>query len=145
MKAALSEAEKALKEKEVPVGAVIVKENEIISTGYNKREAMKNALCHAEIEAIDKACKKLSSRVLDDCTLYVTLEPCPMCTGAVINARIGKVVYGAYDEKGGCMGSLCNLCELPFNHKPKVIGGYMEKECSEILTDFFKKFRSDKS
>lgn len=144
MSCALSLAKKAAAEGEVPVGAVIVCDGKIIGTGYNKRENKKNALCHAEIEAINEACNALSSWRLDSCTLYVTLEPCPMCTGAIINARIPTVVFGAYDEKAGCMGSVTNLCLMPFNHKVKIIGGYMQQECKDILTEFFQNIRSNK-
>lgn len=137
MQNALSLAKTAFKQGDVPVGAVIVCEGKIIAKGYNKRELRQNSLCHAEIEAINEACKVLSSWRLNDCTLYVTLEPCVMCTGAIINARVGRVVFGAYDEKAGCMGSLLNLTEYPFNHKPQIVGGYMESECKELLTSFF--------
>lgn len=137
MSLALKEAEKAFCLGEVPVGAVIVYENKIIGTGYNKREKEQNALCHAEIEAINEACKATGSWRLPNCTMYVTLEPCPMCTGAIINSRLRKVVFGAYDEKAGCMGGLFNLPELPLGHKPKIVGGYMEKECEKLLSDFF--------
>ena len=137
MKEALRLAEKAAQAGEVPVGAVIVKENKIIARGYNKREEKQNVLSHAETEAINSACESLSSWRLDGCTMYVTLEPCPMCTGAIMASRIERVVYGAYDEKGGAMGSVCNLCELPFMNKPQVIGGFMERECGSVLTTFF--------
>lgn len=142
MENALSLAKTALKQGDVPVGAVVVYEGKIIAKGYNKRELRQNSLYHAEIEAIDEACKVLSSWRLNDCTLYVTLEPCVMCTGAIINARIGRVVFGAYDEKAGCMGSLLNLTEYPFNHRPQVVGGYMENQCKELLTTFFENKRS---
>ena len=138
---AIALAEKAAKAGEVPVGAVIVKENKIIASGYNMREARQNALSHAETEAINAACEALSSWRLDGCTMYVTLEPCPMCTGAIMASRIERVVFGAYDEKGGAMGSVCNLCEMPFMNKPQIIGGFMEKECAEVLSDFFEVLR----
>lgn len=141
MREALVLAKNAEKDGDVPVGAVIVCGNKIIAKGQNKREKDKNSLAHAEIEAIDGACRHLGSKYLTDCTLYVTLEPCPMCTGAIINSHIGKVVFGAYDEKAGCMGTLADFMNLPFNHKPEIIGGYMEKECSEILSKFFEKIR----
>lgn len=142
MKEALLQAEIGLKKDEVPVGAIIVKDNKIIAKAYNKREKKQNALYHAEILAINKACKKLNSFRLNDCTLYVTLEPCPMCAGAIINARLGKVVFGAYDQKRGCVGSIYNLLsDSRFNHNPQVIGGVMEKQCSEILSNFFKSKR----
>lgn len=143
MKIALIEAEKAAKKGEIPVGAVIVKDNEVISTGHNLREEKQNALSHAEIEAINLACQKLQSWRLDDCEMYVTLEPCPMCTGAIINARIKTVVFGAYDSKMGCMDSVINLCNYPFNHKVEVYGGIMEDDCLKILQDFFKNLREN--
>ena len=138
-------AQKAYKKDEVPVGAVIVYNNKIIATGYNKRQKTQDATNHAEVIAIKKACKKLKTFRLNDCTLYVTLEPCVMCAGAIINARIGKVVFGAYDKKFGCCGSLYNLLgDKKFNHHPEVVGGVMEQECSKILTDFFESKRIDK-
>lgn len=143
MKIAISEALKAAEKGEIPVGAVIVKNNEIISVGHNLREEKQNALSHAEIEAINSACQKLGSWRLDDCEMYVTLEPCPMCTGAIINARIKTVIFGAYDSKMGCMDSVINLCDYPFNHKVEIYGGIMEDECLNILQDFFKKLREN--
>ena len=143
MKIAISEAQKAAEKGEIPVGAVIVKNNEIISVGHNLREEKQNALSHAEIEAINSACQKLGSWRLDDCEMYVTLEPCPMCTGAIINARIKTVIFGAYDSKMGCMDSVINLCDYPFNHKLEIYGGIMEDECLNILQDFFKKLREN--
>ena len=141
MRAAAQNAKKAALLGEVPVGAVIVKEGKIIANGYNKRELKQNALSHAETEAINEACEKLGSWRLDGCTLYVTLEPCPMCTGAIMASRIERVVFGAYDEKGGAMGGVCNLCEMPFMNKPQIIGGFMEKECAKVLSDFFEALR----
>ncbi len=141
MKRAIALAELSANENEVPVGAVIVRKGEIIAEGRNMREQKNNALSHAEIEAINNACKKLKKWQLDDCELYVTLEPCPMCTGAIINARIKTVIFGAYDLKAGCMDSLINLCNLPFNHKPEIYGGICEDECKKILEDFFKNLR----
>lgn len=141
MSLALKEAEKALSLGEVPVGAVIVCENKIIGTGYNKREKEQNALFHAEIEAINEACKATGSWRLENCTMYVTLEPCPMCTGAIINSRLHKVVFGAYDERAGCLGGLLNLSELTLWHKPKIVGGYMEEESEKLLSDFFLRLR----
>ena len=138
---ALLEAKKAAEENEVPVGVVIVKDGEIIARGRNMREKKQNPLSHAEIEAINEASKKLNSWHLDDCELYVTLEPCPMCTGAIINSRIKTVIFGAYDLKAGCMDSVINLCEYPFNHKVEIYGGICEEECAEILTEFFEKLR----
>ncbi len=137
MNIALSLAEKAGEKGDVPVGAVIVRDGEIIGTGYNRREQDKNALLHAEICAIDDACKRLSSWRLENTTMYVTLEPCPMCAGAIINSRISRVIFGAYDEKAGCFGSADNFSEKGFNHKVQTLGGYMEEECGKILSDFF--------
>ena len=141
---ALILAKNAEKHEDVPVDAVIVKNGEIIAKGQNKREKHKNALAHAEIEAINEACRVLGSKYLSDCTLYVTLEPCPMCTGAIINSRIDKVVFGAYDDKAGCMGTMTDMTALSFNHKPEIIGGYMEKECAEVLTAFFERLRKNR-
>ena len=141
MNKALILAKNAALHGDVPVGAVIVCDGKIIAEGQNKREKDNNSLLHAEIEAINEACRYKNSKYLTDCILYVTLEPCPMCAGAVINSRIGKVVYGAYDDKAGCFGTLADFTALPFNHKPEIIGGYMEKECSEILSGFFSKLR----
>ena len=149
MHLALNRAKKAAEIDEVPVGAVITKKQpdgkeKIISYGYNKREKSKNALTHAEIIAINSACKKLKSWRLSGCTLYVTLEPCAMCTGAIINSRIDRIVFGAYDKRFGACGSLINLLELPFNHIPEVSGPIMQEECSNILTNFFKNKRKSK-
>ncbi len=141
MSRALLLAKKAYAAGEVPVGAVIVKDGEIIAEGYNMREQKQNALSHAEIECIDKACDVLKSWRLDGCELYVTLEPCPMCTGAIINSRIKTVVFGAYDLKAGSMDSVINLCDYPYNHKPEIYGGIMEDECKEILEKFFQNLR----
>lgn len=141
MQAALSAAKKAEILGEIPVGAVIVKNGEIISEGYNLRETNKNALHHAEIVAIDNACKKLNSRRLSGCDIYVTLEPCIMCGGAIINSEIKNVYFGAYDINGGSCGISRNIFKEFKNIN--VMGGIMEKECSEILTAFFKKMRKD--
>ncbi len=141
MKKALSYAGRAGKMGETPVGAVIVRKGEIISFGYNKRESKKNALCHAEIMAINRACKKLGGWRLWECDLYVTLEPCPMCAGAIINARIKNVYFGAFDKKAGCFGSVTDFNNLNFNHHPKVEGGILEEESRTLLSDFFKKLR----
>ena len=141
MRLAIDEAKLAAQKGEVPVGAVIVKNGEIIAAAHNLREEKQNALSHAEIEVINLACKKLNTWRLDDCELYVTLEPCPMCTGAIINARIKTVIFGAYDSKMGCMDSVINLCDYPFNHKPEIYGGIMEDDCLEVLQNFFKKLR----
>lgn len=132
-------------EGEVPVGAVVVKGDEIVGCGRNRREYGKNALYHAELEAIDNACKKLGGWRLWQCDLYVTLEPCPMCAGAIINARIKKVVFGAYDKKAGSFGSVADFNQIPYNHKPEIEGGIMEAECSALLSDFFKKLRQNKN
>ncbi len=142
MSRALELAKKSANEWEVPVGAVIVNANKIIAMGRNRRETSTNALAHAEIEAINMACKYLNSWRLLECTLYVTLEPCPMCAGAIINSRIEKLIYGASDSKSGACGSVINLFDLPFNHKPEVKSAVMEDECSAILSDFFKKLRN---
>ena len=132
-------------EGEVPVGAVVVKGDEIVGCGRNRREYGKNALYHAELEAIDNACKKLGGWRLWQCDLYVTLEPCPMCAGAIINARIKKVAFGAYDKKAGSFGSVADFNQIPYNHKPEIEGGIMEAECSALLSDFFKKLRQNKN
>ncbi len=141
MKEALILAEEAGKEGEVPVGAVIVRNGEIIARGRNMRESKKNALSHAEIEAINSACKVLGDWRLNDCEMYVTLEPCPMCAGAIINARIKTLVFGAYDSKMGSIDSVTNLCNMPFGHKIEVYGGIMEDKCLEVLKKFFKSLR----
>ena len=140
MKAALKEAEKAEKIDEIPVGAVIVKDGKIIDRGYNKRETKQDALMHAEIVAIGKACRKLGSWRLEDCDIYVTLEPCPMCTGAIIQARIKNVYFGAYDQKSGCLGSVCDLSKI-LPHKIGYEGGILKEDCEEILKSFFKNLR----
>ena len=141
MKRALELAREAAAAGEVPVGAVIVKNGKIIAEGKNEREAKQNALSHAEIEAINKACTALSSWRLDDCEMYVTLEPCPMCAGAIINARIKTLIFGAYDKAAGSIDSVVNLCDYPYSHKVEVYGGICEDECKEVLKDFFKKLR----
>ena len=141
MLAAYEMAKQAYYDGEVPVGAVIVRENEIVAKGRNRREKAKNALLHAEIDAIDNACKALGGWRLWNCELYVTLEPCPMCAGAIINAHIPKVYFGAYDFKNGSCGTITNLFEMPYNFKPECVGGIMADECSALLKDFFKKLR----
>ena len=141
MKRAIARAKAAAKDDEVPIGAVIVKDGKIIATGRNMREKRKNALLHAEIVAINRACKKIGAWRLIDCTLYVTMEPCPMCAGAIVNSRIKRVVYGCYDKKSGAYGSVFNLAEQPLNHKYEVEGGVLENECAELLSDFFSKLR----
>ena len=142
MSIALKEALKAEAMDEVPVGAIIVKNGKIISKGFNVREAKEDALGHAEIIAIRKANKKLKSWRLDDCVLYVTIEPCIMCGGAIIQSRIKRVVYGAKDYKGGCFGSSINILEAEnINHHPEVVGGVLEEKCSSLIKDYFKKKR----
>ncbi|MCD7796395.1 MAG: tRNA adenosine(34) deaminase TadA [Clostridiales bacterium] len=144
MQKALALAEESSAEGEVPVGAVIVKDNEIITCGRNRREYGKNALYHAEIEAINQACKKLGGWRLWQCDLYVTLEPCPMCAGAIINARIKKVVFAAKDNKAGSFGSVADFNSLPYNHKPEIIGGVLEEQSAKLLSDFFTSLRRKK-
>ena len=141
MNEALRLAEQAFLEGEVPVGAVVTIGNKIIGTGRNRREKGKNALHHAEIEAINEACKRLGGWRLWECELYVTLEPCPMCAGAIINARIKNVVFGAYDKKNGACGSVTNLFESGFSYSPSYEGGFMENECADVLSRFFKDLR----
>ena len=141
MKEALNLAKEAEKMGEVPVGAVIVKDGEIIGKGKNTRETENNPIGHAEINAILDASKKLGSWRLDGCEMYVTLEPCAMCMGALINSRIKKITFGAFDLKAGACGSVVNLNNFAFNHHPELLGGIMEDECGEILTEFFKKLR----
>lgn len=141
MKKALILAKKAEKLDEVPVGAVIVKNGKVIASGYNKKEGKQNAILHAEIIAIDKACKKLKSFRLNDCDIYVSLEPCPMCAGAIIGARLKNVYFGAYDKKAGCFGSVYNFADGKFNHAPEVFGGIMENESVELLQRFFRNKR----
>lgn len=141
MERALQLAYDAAAAGEVPVGCVIVKDGEIISEGRNMREERQNALHHAEIEAIDKACKALSSRRLQGCTMYVTLEPCPMCAGAIFNAGIDTVVFGALDSNMGACGGVINIFEEAFGFKPRLYGGFMKEECAAVLKDFFIKLR----
>ena len=141
MEAALELAREAFAEGEVPVGCVIVRGGEIVGRGRNRRETHKTALGHAEIEAIGDACKNLGGWRLWECTMYVTLEPCPMCAGAIINARIPRVVVGAKDEKSGACGSVCDLFSMNFNHKPQVEFGLLEEESQALLTDFFRDLR----
>ena len=143
MKKALELAEESAAEGEVPVGAVVVKKTtgEIVGMGRNRREISKNALAHAEIEAIDMACRTLGGWRLPECAVYVTLEPCPMCCGAIINSRIDDVYFGAYDRKSGSVVSVQKMFDMPYNHKPQVQGGIMEEECSHILSEFFADLR----
>ncbi len=142
MKEAIAEAHKAKQLGEVPIGAVIVKNNEIVGRGYNLRETTHDATAHAEIIAIREASEQLGSWRLLDCTLYVTLEPCPMCAGAIVQSRIPTVVYGTTDPKAGCAGTLMNLLQEPrFNHRTEVIDGIAQEECAALLTDFFRELR----
>ena len=141
MQQALALAREAFDEGEVPVGCVIVRGDEIVGRGRNRREGDKNALAHAEIEAINDACRHLGGWRLWDCSLYVTLESCPMCAGAIINARLRRVVYGAADAKAGSCGSVCNLFSMDYNHHPTVETGICEAEASELLTAFFQNLR----
>ena len=138
---ALVLAAQAAAEGEVPVGCVIVRDGVIVGRGRNRRETGRSALAHAEIEAIDEACRTLGGWRLWQCTLYVTLEPCPMCAGAILNARIPRVVYGASDRKCGAVRSVCSLFSMEFNHHPTVEAGIREEECAALLTDFFQKLR----
>lgn len=142
MKEALRQAKKAYALGEVPIGCVIVHEGKIIGRGYNRRNTDKNTLAHAEITAINKASRKLGDWRLEGCTLYVTLEPCQMCAGAIVQARIDEVVMACMNPKAGCGGSILNILEMPeFNHQVKVTRGILEEECSHILTQFFKELR----
>lgn len=146
MKLALKMAQKAAQKKEVPIGAIIVDANgKIMGKGYNLRETKQNPTYHAEMIAIQKAAKKKASWRLDNCTLYVTLEPCPMCAGAILQSRIKRVVYGASDPKGGCVGTLINLYDVVgFNHYPEYTGGVLAEDCGKILRDFFQQLRKEK-
>ncbi len=141
MAEAIAEARIAAEMDEVPVGAVVVHNGEIIARAHNLRETAKNALCHAETMAVDMACKALGGWRLPNCTLYVTLEPCPMCAGAIVNSRIDRVVFGAYDKRAGAFGSVLDLNAYPLNHKPEIVGGVMEEECRTMLQEFFKRKR----
>ncbi len=141
MRAALRQAEKACAEDETPVGAVIVHEGRIIGRGRNRREQSQDVTRHAEIEAIRQACRHFGSWRLDGCTLYVTLEPCVMCAGAIVQSRIARVFYGANDPKAGAAGSVTNIFDLSINHQTAIIGGLLHAECSKILKDFFRRRR----
>ncbi len=141
MRLALELAAEAAAEGEVPVGAVIVRDGQVVGTGRNRRETGRNALAHAELEAIDAACRTLGGWRLFGCTLYVTLEPCPMCAGAIINSRIDRVVQGTVDPKAGSCGSVVDLFALPYNHRPEVVTGVLEEECREALQTFFRGLR----
>ena len=141
MRQALEEAHKAAELHVIPVGAAIVYQNEFIARAHNRRELDQDALAHAEVLCIQQACQKLGSWRMSGCELYVTLEPCPMCSGAIINARLDRVVYGAKDEKAGCCGSVADLFVMPFNHTPIVRSGVLEEECSQLLSRFFAELR----
>lgn len=141
MRQALALADQAAALGEVPVGCVIVRGGEIVGRGFNRRESSRSALAHAELIAIDQACRTLGGWRLWQCTLYVTLEPCPMCAGAIINARIPRVVFAASDPKAGSCGSLTNLFALPYNHRPALTGGVLEAECGGVLAEFFRELR----
>ena len=138
---ALELGRQAMEEGEVPVGCVVVKDGVVVGEGRNRRETARTALGHAEIEAIHQACRTLGGWRLTGCTLYVTLEPCPMCAGAIVNARIPALYYGAKDDKAGCCGSVLNLFEERFNHHPRIYGGLMEAECTDLLQQFFQNLR----
>lgn len=137
MTQALAEARRARELGEVPVGAVVVKDDRIIARGYNRRETDGVATAHAELLAMEEACRELGRWRLSDCTLYVTLEPCPMCAGTAINARVGRVVFGAKDAKAGAMGSVLSINSYPLNHKAEIVSGVLGAECAEILSEFF--------
>jgi len=145
MREALSLAEEAAAEGEVPVGAVVVRDGVIVGRGRNRRECGKNALAHAEVEAIDNACRTLGGWRLFGCDLYVTLEPCPMCAGAIINSRINRVFYGAADAKAGSCGSVVNLFDLPYNHRPETVSGVLGEECGALLRTFFAGLRQKRT
>lgn len=144
MREALLLARLSALEGEVPVGAVVTRGDGIVGRGRNRRETGKNALAHAELEAISNACQTLGGWRLWECTLYVTLEPCPMCAGALINARMRRVVFGAYDQKAGSCGSVVDLFKLPYNHQPDLEGGFLEPECASLLTEFFRSLRESR-
>ena len=145
MKAAIREAKKAYKLEEVPIGCVIVQNDKIIARGYNRRNTDKNTLAHAELSAIKKASKKTGDWRLEDCTMYVTLEPCQMCAGAIVQSRMGKVVIGSMNPKAGCAGSVINLLQMKqFNHQVEMETGILEDECSAMLSGFFQELREKK-
>ena len=145
MKAAIREARKAYKLEEVPIGCVIVQEDKIIARGYNRRNTDKNTLAHAELAAIKKASKKTGDWRLEDCTMYITLEPCQMCAGAIVQSRLGKVVIGSMNPKAGCAGSILNLLQMKqFNHQVEIERGVLEEECSQMLSEFFRELREKK-
>lgn len=142
MRLALEEARHAHALGEAPVGCLIVRDSTIVGRGHNTRETEHTALGHAELAAIQEACRTLNSWRLEGCRLYVTLEPCPMCMGAILNARIEQVIFGAYDLKAGCCGSLIDFNQLGFNHRAEILGGICERECGELLSEFFQKLRT---
>ena len=145
MKEAIKQAKKAAAVGDVPIGCVVVYQDRIIARGYNKRNAKKTTLAHAELLAIEKASKKMNDWRLEECTMYITLEPCQMCAGAIVQARIPRVVVGAMNKKAGCAGSVLNLFQIPaFNHQVEFENGVLEEECSALLSDFFKQLRSEK-
>jgi tRNA(adenine34) deaminase len=145
MRLAIEEAKKAEEIGEVPIGAIIVKDGQIIARAHNLRETQQRAIAHAEVLAIDEACKAIGSWRLEETTLYVTLEPCAMCAGAIVLSRVKKVVFGASDPKGGCAGTLMNLLqEKRFNHQVEIISGVLQEECSQILSGFFRQLRMKK-
>ena len=143
MRLAIEQAQLAAQLGEIPVGAVVVKDDQVIGRGYNRREIDSSATAHAEVLAIEDACKHLGTWRLTDCELYVTLEPCPMCAGAIINARIRRVIYGAKDERAGCCGSVADLFVMPFNHNPLSRSGILAEECKTLLLDFFSSLRNE--
>ena len=146
MRAAIREAKKAYALEEVPIGCVIVQNGKIIARGYNRRNTDKNTLAHAEIAAIKKASKKTGDWRLEDCTMYVTLEPCQMCAGAIVQSRLAKVVIGSMNPKAGCAGSVINLLQMKeFNHQVEMVKGVLEEECSAMLSGFFQELREKKS
>ena len=141
MHQALLEAKKAAALGEIPAGAVIVRDEQVIARAHNRRELDQDAMAHAEVLCIQQACRVLNSWRLSGCTLYVTLEPCPMCSGAIINSRLDRVVYGAKDDKAGCAGSVADLFVMPFNHTPVIRSGILEEECAAVLSEFFETLR----
>ena len=146
MQEALVEAQKAFDCEEVPIGAVLVREQKIIARGYNLRNTKKNPLRHAEIDVINQGAEVVGDWRLEDCVLYVTVEPCPMCAGAIVQARIPKVVFGTRNSKAGCCGSILNLLQEPrFNHQAEVVEGVLQEECADMMKQFFKRFRKKKS